>query len=173
MSLSMYQASVPVFTQILGALGNVLDKAAAHAAARKIDPAVLVAGRLAPDMFPLGRHVQIACDFAKSAVARLAGLEAPGWGDDEKTFAELSARARKTADYVQGFKPAQIDGSETRDVTIKVGGKPLTFQGQPYLLQFVLPNFFFHTTAAYAILRHNGVELGKRDFMGRVPGMNA
>lgn len=173
MSLSMHQASVPVFAQILAALGGVLDKAQVHAAARKIDPAVLIAARLAPDMFPLGRQVQIACDFAKSAVARLAGLEPPGWGDDEKTFAELVERTKKTVDYVQSFKPAQIDGSEARDVTIKVGGKPLTLQGQPYLLQFVVPNFFFHTTAAYAILRHNGVELGKRDFMGRVPGMSA
>ena len=173
MSLSMYQASVPVFAQILTALGNVLHKAEAHAAARKIDPAVLIAARLAPDMFPLGRQVQIACDFAKGAVARLAGLEPPSWGDDEKTFGEFEDRTRKTVDYVQGFKPAQIDGSEGRDVTIKVAGKPLTLQGQPYLLQFVVPNFFFHTTAAYAILRHNGVELGKRDFVGRVPGMNA
>ena len=172
MTLSMYQASVPLFSQILGALGNVLDKAAAHAAARKIDPAVLISARLALDMFPLGRQVQLACDFAKGAVARLAGLEPPGWGDDEKTFAELVERTRRTVDYLQGFKPAQIDGSDAREVTIKVAGKPLAFQGQIYLLHFLLPNFFFHTTAAYAILRHNGVELGKRDFMGRVPGMN-
>jgi hypothetical protein len=173
MSLSMYQASVPVFTQLLGALGNVLGKADAHAAAKKIDPAVLVAARLAPDMLPLNRQVHLASDFAKGATARLAGVEPPSWSDTEKTFAELGERVKNTIEYVQGFKPAQIDGSEARDVTIKVGGKPLTFQGQPYLLQFVLPNFFFHTTTAYAILRHNGVELGKRDFMGRVPGMSA
>ena len=173
MSLSMYQASVPAFCQILAALGNVLDKAEAHAAARKIDPALLIAARLAPDMFPLGRQVQIACDFAKGAVARLAGLEPPGWGDDEKTLAELRGRTRKTADYVQEFRPDQIDGSETREVTLKVGPNMRTFKGQSYLLQFVMPNFFFHTTTAYAILRHNGVELGKRDFMGQVPGMNA
>jgi hypothetical protein len=172
MSLSMYQASVPVFAQILTALGTVLDKAAAHAAARKIDPAVLIAARLAPDMLPFNRQVHLASDFAKGAAARLAGVEPPSWGDTETTFSELSDRVKQTIDYIQGFKPAQIDGSEARDVIIKVAGKPLTFQGQPYLLQFVLPNFFFHATAAYAILRHNGVELGKRDFMGRVPGMN-
>ena len=171
MSFSMYQASVPVFIQILGALGGVLDKADAHAAARKIDPAVLIAARLAPDMFPLGRQLQIACDFAKSATARLAGVEVPGWA--AKTFADFKARIKKTVDYVQEFKPAQIDGSEAREVTLKVGPNTRTFNGQPYLLQFVMPNFFFHSTAAYAILRHNGVELGKRDFMGQVPGMNA
>jgi hypothetical protein len=169
----MYQASVPVFTQILGALGGVLDKAEAYAAAKKIDPAVLIAARLAPDMFPLSRQLQIACDFAKGATARLAGVEVPGWGDEEKTFADFKARIKKTVDYVQEFKPAQIDGSEARDVTLKVGANMRTFKGQPYLLQFVMPNFFFHSTTAYAILRHNGVELGKRDFMGQVPGMNA
>jgi hypothetical protein len=173
MSLSMYQASVPVFAQILGALGNVLGKAEAHAAARKIDPAVLLASRLAPDMFPLSRQLHIACDFAKGATARLAGAEVPSWADDEKTFAEFKARVGRTLEYVQGFKPVQIDGSEDRDITLKVGTTTRTFKGQPYLLQFVMPNFFFHSTTAYAILRHNGVELGKRDFMGQVPGMNA
>ncbi len=172
MSLSMYQASVPVFTQMLGALSHVLGKAEAHAGVKKIDPAVLIAARLAPDMLPLNRQVHLASDFAKGAAARLAGVEPPSWGDTEKTFAELKDRVGKTIDYVQGFKPAQIDGSETRDVTIKVAGNSLTFQGQLYLLQFVLPNFFFHAATAYDILRHNGVELGKRDFMGRVPGMN-
>jgi hypothetical protein len=173
MPLSMYQASVPVFAQLLGALGNVLGKAEAHAAAKKIDPAVLLASRLAPDMFPLSRQVHLACDFAKGATARLAGVEVPSWSDEEKTFAEFRARAGKTLDYVQGFKPAQIDGSEDREISLKVGGNQRTFKGQPYLLQFVMPNFFFHTTTAYAILRHNGVELGKRDFMGQVPGLNA
>jgi hypothetical protein len=124
-------------------------------------------------MFPLSRQVQIACDFAKGATARLAGVEVPNWGDNEKTFADLKERARKTLDYVQGFKPAQIDGSEAREVAIKIAGNPVTFKGQAYLVQFVLPNFFFHATTAYAILRHNGVELGKRDFMGQVPGLNA
>src|SRR5882724_9944954 len=121
MSLSMYQASVPVFEQILGAIGNVLGKAEAHATARKIDPAVLLASRLAPDMFPLSRQLHIACDFAKGATARLAGLEVPSWPDEEKTFAEFKARAAKTLDYVQGFKPAQIDGSENRQISLKVG----------------------------------------------------
>ena len=173
MSLSMYQASVPVFTQILAALGGVLEKAEANAAARKIDPVVLIAARLAPDMFPLGRQLQIACDFPKGATARLAGVEVPGWSDDEKTFADFRARIKKTIDYVQGFKPAQIDGSEAREVILKVGANTRTFKGQAYLLQFVMPNFFFHSATAYAILRHNGVELGKRDFMGQVPGMSA
>jgi len=172
MSLSMYQASVPVFGQILAALGAVLDKAEAHAATKKIDPAVPIGARLAPDMFPLSRQIQIACDFAKGATARLAGTEPPSWTDEEKAFADFKARLRKTADYIQEFKPAQIDGSEGREITLKVGPNMRTFKGQSYLLQFVMPNFLFHSTTAYAILRHNGVELGKRDFMGQVPGMN-
>jgi hypothetical protein len=173
MALSMYQASVPVFTQILGALGNVLSKAEAHAAAKKIDSAVLPACRLFPDMLPLSRQLHIACDFAKSATARLAGIEVPSWPDDEKTLAEFQARIAKTADYVQGIKPTQIDGSEEREITLKMRDATRTFKGQAYLLHFVLPNFFFHATTAYDILRHNGVELGKRDFLGQVPGMNA
>lgn len=171
MSLSMHQAAAPVFIQVLGALSKVLDKAQAHAVARKIDPAVLIAARLAPDMFPLAKQVQIACDFAKGAMARLAGEEVPSWPDGEKTFDDLKERIRKTLDYVQTFKPAQIDGSEEREVKLAVAGTPITFKGQPYLLRFALPNFFFHATAAYVILRHNGVELGKRDFMGQMPGM--
>lgn len=167
MSLSMYQASVPVFVQMLTALSQVLAKAQVHAEAKKIDPAVLIAARLAPDMLPLGRQVQIACDFAKGTAARLAGAEAPSWPDAEKTFAELSDRIKRTLDFVQSFKAAQIDGSEARDVTVTMAGKTVTFEGQPYLVRFALPNFFFHVTTAYAILRHNGVELGKRDFMGR------
>jgi hypothetical protein len=173
MPLSMFDASVPVFVQILGALDGVLGKAQAHAAARKIDESVLLGCRLAPDMFPLSRQIHIACDFAKSATARLAGLEVPTWADDEATFTQFRARASRTIDYVRGFNAAQIDGSEDREITLKVGGNPRTFKGRPYLLQFVMPNFYFHTTAAYAILRHNGVELGKRDFMGQVPGINA
>jgi len=173
MPLSMYQATAPVFIQVLGALSNVLDKAQAHAAARKIDPAVLIAARLAPDMLPLGKQVQIACDFAKGAMVRLAGGEVPSWSDAERTFDDLKERIRKTLDYVQSFKPDQIDGSEEREVKLTVAGAPIVFKGQPYLLHFVLPNFFFHAATAYAILRHNGIELGKRDFMGQVPGMNA
>jgi hypothetical protein len=166
MPLSMYQASVPVFAQILGAAAGVLDKAQAHATARKIDPAVLFSARLAPDMFPMSRQVQIACDFAKGATARLAGAEVPSWPDQEKTFADLQERIRKTIDFAQSFKPAQIDGSEERDVKVSVAGQPVTFKGRPYLVGFVMPNFYFHASVAYAILRHNGVELGKRDFVG-------
>jgi uncharacterized protein len=173
MSLSMYQASVPVFAQMLGALGTVLGKAEAHAAAKKIDPAVLMASRLAPDMLPLSRQLHIACDFAKGATARLAGIEVPSWPDDEKTFAEFKERLSKTSGYVQGFKAAQIDGSEEREIVLKMRDSTRTFKGQAYLLHFVLPNFFFHATTAYDILRHNGVELGKRDFLGQVPGMSA
>jgi uncharacterized protein len=173
MPLSMYQASVPTFVQILTALSGVLDKGQAFATAKKCDPAVLLAARLAPTMFGLTQQVQIACDFAKGATARLAGAEVPSWPDQEKTFAELQERIKKTTDFVQTFKAAQIDGSEERDVKLSVGGQPVTFKGQPYLIHFVLPNFYFHATTAYAILRHNGVELGKRDFVGAVPGMGS
>jgi len=173
MPLSMHQAAVPVFVQALGALSKVLDKAQAHAAARKIDPAVLMAARLAPDMFPFVKQVQLTCDFAKGATARLAGVEVPAWPDAEKSFDDLKDRIRRTLDYVQSFKPTQIDGSEAREVKLSIAGAPVTIKGQPYLLHFVLPNLFFHAAAAYAILRHNGVELGKRDFMGQVPGFNA
>jgi uncharacterized protein len=167
----MYQASVPTFVQILTALSAVLDKAQAFSAAKKCDATVLLASRLAPNMFPLTQQVQIACDFAKGATARLAATEVPSWPDHEKTFAELQQRIKKTTDFVQTFKASQIDGSEEREVKLSVGGQPVTFKGQPYLICFVLPNFYFHATTAYAILRHNGVELGKRDFVGAVPGM--
>ena len=172
MTLSMYQLAVPPFVQGLGALSAVLAKGEAFAGSKKVDPAVLLAARLAPDMFPLSRQVQIACDFAKSTAARLAGIEVPSWKDDEKTVADLRSRVAKTLDYVRSFKPGQIDGSEQRDVAITLAGKPVSFKGQPYLVHFVLPNFYFHCTVAYAILRHNGVELGKRDFMGSVPGLS-
>jgi len=171
MTLAMYQVAVPPFVQTLTALRGVLAKAEAHAASKKFDPAVLLASRLAPDMFPLSRQVEIACDFAKSTVARLAGVEVPSFKSEEKSLADLRARIGKTLDYVRSFKPSEIDGSEERDVTITLAGKPVTFKGQPYLIHFVLPNFYFHATVAYAILRHNGVELGKRDFMGSVPGL--
>jgi len=166
MTMSMYQASVPVFMQMLGALSAVLDKASAHTAARKIDPAALLQARLYPDMFPFTRQVQLACDFAKNATARLAGVEAPKMPDDEKSFDELKARVAKTLDYLKTFKPEQIDGSEERDVTVPIAGQPTTFKGQRYLLGSALPNFFFHVTTAYDLLRHNGVEVGKRDFIG-------
>src|SRR4029077_14599340 len=171
MTLSMYQVAVPPFLQGLAAMAAVLAKAELFAGAKKFDPAVLLSARLAPDMFPLSRQVQIACDFAKSTTARLAGLEVPSWKDDEKTIADLRARIDKTLDYVRAFKSGQIDGSEDRDISFSLAGKPVTFKGQPYLIHFVLPNFYSQPTVHSGILRHNGVELGKRDFMGSVPGL--
>jgi hypothetical protein len=169
MTMSMYRASVPVFLQMLPALSAVLDKAAAHAAAKKIDPLVFVDARLYPDMFPLSRQVQVATDFAKGACARLAGVEPPKYADTERTLDDLKARISKTVDFIKEFKPAQIDGSEDRDISLVLGGQQQKFKGENYLTGLVLPNFFFHVTTAYAILRHNGVELGKQDFM-RAPG---
>jgi hypothetical protein len=165
MSLSMYQASVPVFQRTLGAFDKILDKAAAYAAERKIDPATLLGARLYPDMFPLSRQVQIATDHAKGAAARLAGAPVPSFEDNEKTIAELKARIGKTLDFIGTFKPAQIDGSEGRDISLKAGPRELTFKGQDYLLFFALPNFYFHTATAFGILRHNGVSIGKLDFL--------
>jgi uncharacterized protein len=171
MSITMYQASAPGFIQILKALSSMLDKAEAHCTAKKVDPTAVTGARLIADMFPLTRQVQIACDFAKGVTARLAGVEVPGWEDNEKTIPELKARIAKTIAYVEGFKPAQIDGSEGRSIEIKIAGNPVTFKGQQYLLHFGLPNFYFHTMAAYSILRANGIDVGKRDFLGAVPGM--
>ena len=166
MSLSMYQASVPAFVQTLTALSAILDKAEAYATAKKIDSATLVGARLYPDMFPLSRQIQIACDFAKGATARLAGKDVPSWTDTEATIPELKARIAKTLDFVKGFKPADIDGSEARDISMKVAGNQMDFKGQAYLTGFVLPNLYFHAATAYGILRHNGLEIGKMDFMG-------
>jgi hypothetical protein len=171
MTLSMYQASIPVFVQMLSALSAVLDKAEGHAEVKRFDHAALLQDRLYPDMWPLLRQVQTACDFAKGVGARLAGTDPPVYEDTEKTFGELKARIEKTLDFLRGLKAAQIDGSEERAITIKLGGKPVTFKGQTYLVHFALPNFYFHCTTAYAILRRNGVELGKRDFVGKIPGM--
>ena len=165
MSMSMYRASVPVFLQMLPCLSAILDKTAAHAAAKKIDPLVFVDARLYPDMFPLSRQIQIATDFAKGACARLAGVDPPKYADTEKTLDDLKARIAKTTDFIKEFKPSQIDGSEERDISLTLGGQPQKFKGEAYLITLVLPNFFFHVTTAYAILRHNGVELGKQDFM--------
>jgi hypothetical protein len=167
MTISMYRASVPVFVRGLTNLKGILGKAVAHAQLRKIPEAVLFNSRLYPDMFPLSRQVQIACDFAKGAGARLAGIDVPSYEDNEKSFPELKARIAKTIAFLRTLATAQIDGSETRDISIKIGGNPVTFKGQFYLVNFVLPNYYFHHTAAYAILRHNGVELGKMDFMAR------
>lgn len=166
MAISMYRASVPVFVQILNALAGVLKKAAAHAEAKKIDPAALLTARLYPDMFALTKQVQIACDFAKGCPARLAGVDVPKYEDNEASFADLDARIAKTVAFLGTLKPAQIDGSEEKVISLTIGGKPMEFDGLTYLLNFATPNFYFHVTTAYDLLRHNGVELGKRDFMG-------
>lgn len=166
MTLSMYQASIPVITRELGILSEILKKGEAFAAARKIDPSVLINARLAPDMLPLAKQIQIASDVTKGGVARLAGAEIPSYPDTETTFAELQERIAKTIKFVGGFTAAQIDGSEEKAITLKVGGQDMQMKGQQYLLGFVIPNLFFHMSIAYAILRHNGVELGKRDFLG-------
>jgi hypothetical protein len=162
----MYQASIPVFVRALGNLSAILDKAAAHAEGRKIDPAVLINARLAPDMFPLSRQVQSATDSAKGCGARLAVAEVPRYEDTESTFPELQARIAKTVAFLQSLGPELIDGSEDRTITLKLRGREVNFSGQNYLLNFALPNFFFHATTAYAILRHNGLEIGKTDFLG-------
>ena len=166
MNLSMYQASAPRFANTLKNLSAILDKAQAHAEAKKIDDQVLTSARLFPDMFTLARQVQISCDTAKGAVARLAGAEIPKHEDTEQSFEELKARIAKTAEFIVGFKPAQIDGSEDKEVVLRLAGSEVKFKGVQYLLGFAWPNFYFHVTAAYAILRHNGVDIGKRDFIG-------
>ena len=167
MTISMYQASVPVLTRMLNNLAAILDKAAVHAADRKIDPAVLLSSRLYPDMFPLVRQVQIATDNAKGCAARLAGQDPPKFEDNESTIPELLGRIHKTVSFLGTFTPEQIDGSEQRPVVLKFGDQQVNFEGLPYLLNFVMPNFYFHATPAYCILRHCGVEIGKMDFTGR------
>jgi hypothetical protein len=166
MNLTMSSASTPIFVRTLSNLLGWLDKAEAHAKAKNFDPAVLLASRLAPDMLPFTRQVQIATDAAKGCAARLAGHEVPKWADDEATLDELRARIRKTIDYVQSVPAEAIDGSEAREIVVPVRtGDPFRFTGEAFLKHFALPNFFFHVTTAYALLRHNGVELGKRDFL--------
>ena len=168
MTLSLHAASVPVFTQLLGGLSDVLAKAAAHAAERRIEPDALLQSRLFPDMFPLLRQVQIACDFAKSVSARLAGAEVPAWEDSEKSFDELQARIRRTLDFIAGLDAAAFEGAAGREIVLRPGTpKERRLDGQAYLLAYGLPQFFFHVTTAYALLRHGGVEIGKRDFMGK------
>lgn len=166
MSISMYQASIPVFQRALANLSAILDKAVAFAEAKKIDPSVLINARLAPDMFPLGRQVQIASDVVKGAAARLAGFDVPSFPDTEVTFPELQVRITKTLDYLASVHATKIDGTEDKTIVLTMKSGDLTFSGQSYLLSFVLPNLFFHVTAAYAILRHNGVDIGKRDYLG-------
>lgn len=166
MSLSMYQASIPVFIRGLTNLAAIMDKAEAHAGAKHIEPDVFLNARLAPDMFPLVRQVQSVSDGAKGCAARLAGMEVPSYADTEASFAELKQRIAKTVSFLQSIAPAQVDGSEERPVTLKARDQELHFTGQTYLLGFALPNFYFHMTTAYDILRHNGVDLGKRDYLG-------
>jgi len=168
MSLQMYDASVPAFIAALTNLSALLTKGAAHADAKKFDPSVLVNARLAPDMFPLARQVQIASDGAKGGGARLAGVDVPSFPDTETTFPELQDRIEKTITFLKTLKAEQINGSEKKPITLKVGSNEMSFEGQPYLLNFVIPNLYFHISIAYAILRHNGVDVGKMDFLGKV-----
>jgi hypothetical protein len=167
MTISMHTASVPVFTRMLGNLLQWLDKAEAHAQTRQWDPNLWLGQRLAPDMLPLVKQVQIACDAAKACVARLAGQEVPSWPDTESTIDELRARIRRTQEYVASVPAAHIDGSEAREIVVpRRIGDPRRFSGEDYLRQFVLPNFFFHLNMTYALLRQGGVELGKGDYLG-------
>lgn len=167
MSLSIHAASVSVFQQMLGSLKDVLAKAEAHATAKKIDPQALLGARLAPDMFPLTRQVQIACDFAKGVCGRLAQAELPVHEDNEQSFAELQARIDKVLAFIGALPAAAFDGAERREIVIRPGTpKERRFSGQDYLLHYGLPQFFFHHTTSYALLRHNGIEIGKLDYMG-------
>jgi len=166
MSITMHSASVPVFVRLLGNLTAWLDKAEAHAAAKKFDASVLLGMRLAPDMLPLKTQIQIACDTAKFCVARLAGVEAPKFDDTEASIAELRDRIRQTVAYMQSVSAALVDGSEDKDVVIPRRDAPVTMKGEAYLKHYATPNFYFHVTMAYALLRHNGVEIGKMDYLG-------
>lgn len=166
MSISMYSASAPVFTTALRNLSHCLDKTRANAEARKFDTAVLMSYRLAPDMLPFTRQVLIACDAAKLCVARISGVDAPKFEDTETTLDELQQRIQKTIDYLETVKPEQLDGTEDKDITFPAGpGKTRTMKGEAYLKHWATPNMYFHVTTAYAILRHNGVDLGKVDFL--------
>jgi uncharacterized protein len=161
-----YDLMTSIFSKMLPNLKAILSKAEADAQARKIDPQVFLQARLAPDMLPFTRQIQIATDQVKGGMGRLAGVQVPTWEDNEQTFEELRARIDKAMAYLKTFKPAQFEGAETRPVELKFPNATLNFVGKDYLLNFVLPNFYFHMTTAYAILRHNGVQLGKRDFVG-------
>ena len=167
MTITMYQTSIPSLIRSLNNLVAILEKGAAHAEAKKIDPTILINSRLYPDMFSLGRQVQIASDIARKGVARLAGLEAPTIDDDETTFSELITRLGQTTAYLETLTPEQIDGSEEKSITLPVGKDTMTFEGLPFLLYFILPNVYFHVTTTYDILRHCGVELGKAEYLGK------
>ena len=168
MAVTMYQASIPVFQQLLGGLSGVLDKAEAHANAKKWESGVVLNMRFYPDMFPLARQVRQACEHAL-APGRIAGVELPKNPDIDTSFEEMKARISRTLDFLKTIKPAQLDGQEDKQVTIPMGGQPRNFRAQSYLFHFAMPNMYFHTTTAYNILRHLGVEIGKRDFMGAMP----
>jgi uncharacterized protein len=167
-TMFMFNTFVPTATQVLRALSSVLDKDEAHALEHEIDPSVMLNARLFPDMYPLAAQVQIACDFAKGAAARLSGADNPVFPEDEKSFAELRSHIAKVLVFLSSIDAEKIEGAETRDITLKIGGTPTTFRGQPYVLGFVFPNMIFHAATAYAILRHNGVVLSKSDFIGHV-----
>lgn len=166
MPISMYSVSAPVFVRMLGNLLTWLDKAEAHAQAKKFDVNVLLTARLAPDMLPFAAQVQIAADAAKFGVARLAGVEAPKFEDNETSIAQLKERVRKTIEFVQSVPAARINGSEDKDITVPRRDGSMVLKGEIFLKHFSLPNFFFHTTTTYALLRHNGIELGKVDYLG-------
>ena len=166
MNISMYEASVPVFVRYLGNLRAILEKAAAHAETRKIDPGVLVGSRLFPDMLPLARQIQLASDAAKSGPSRLVGAEPPRFEDIESSFPELLERIDKTVAHLKTYQASQFEGAEERPISVKTARGPLELKGLPYLVHVVVPNFLFHVTTAYGILRHNGVELGKADYLG-------
>ena len=166
MAISMYQASIPQFTKMLTNLSNILKKGEEFASAKGIDGKVLVEGSLAPDMFPLSKQVQIACDQVKNGMARLAGVEPPKFEDNETTFAQLQDRIAKTIAFANSLKPAQIDGTEAKEIKFSIKEWSFEFVGEQYLLTWIVPNFYFHITTAYAILRHNGVEIGKMDYLG-------
>ncbi|HET7798385.1 MAG TPA: DUF1993 domain-containing protein [Nevskia sp.] len=167
MTLSLYDASVPVFKQMLGGLDSVLGKAQASAEARKFEPSALIQARLYPDMFPLSKQVQIACDFARGVSARLAGADVTAYADKEETLEELRALIARTLEFVASFDASRFDGSASREIVLRPGTpKEKRLSGTNYLLSYGLPQFFFHVTTAYALLRHNGVEIGKRDYMG-------
>lgn len=168
MSVSLYDVSIPVFTLHLNNLAAILDKAASHAEGKKVDAKVLPATRLIADMLPLSSQVQIACDTVKGAAGRLAGVEIPKHPDTETTIEELKARVAKTLDFVKTIKPAQLEGAETKEIVLQFPSTTLKFTGLNYVTNFVLPNFFFHVTTTYALLRKNGVDLGKRDFLGPI-----
>jgi uncharacterized protein len=166
MTMSMYQASIPQLTKMLTNLSHVLQKGEAFASAKNIDGAVLVQARLAPDMFPLAKQVQIACDQVKNGMARLAGIEPPAFEDQETTFAQLQERIAKTMTFAKSISPAQLAGAETKEIRFSIKEWNFEFVGEQYLFTWIIPNFYFHVTTAYNILRHNGVELGKTDYLG-------